>query len=184
MSNEKKIIDKIIADAEVEKKKILDEAKKQADAVIIKAEDVAEKEMNIAREEALTEAEKAAAKVISGAAMEAKKAILQTKQQCLEAALSNAKQKLLSLPKKEYEKVILGMLEKAEKGDILLSEKDRDSLRAALAAKGFEISEETRDITGGFIVKKGEIEYNYSFEAIMTVEKEQLEQIAAEILFR
>ena len=184
MSNEKKIIDKIIADAEEQKARILKEANVQADAVIIKAEDAAEREMNIAKEEALTEAEKAAAKVISGAIMDAKKAVLETKQMCLENALSSAKNKLLNMPKAEYEKVLVGMLENAEKGQILLCEKDRKSLGKTLTEKGYEVSSETRDISGGFIIKKGEIEYNYSFEAIMTVEKEQLEQIAAEILFR
>ena len=36
---------------------------------------------------------------------------------------------------------------------------------------------------GGFIVKNGDIEYNYSFESIITVEKEAIRQAAAEILF-
>ena len=82
------------------------------------------------------------------------------------------------------EKTILGMLEKAEKGDeIIFSEKDREALADVVAAKGFQVSKETREISGGFIVIKGDIEYNYSFEAIMAVEKEEIEQIAAEILF-
>ena len=54
---------------------------------------------------------------------------------------------------------------------------------AKLAEQNVAVSEETRELEGGFIVKKGEIAYNYSFEAILTVETENIEQISAEILF-
>ena len=66
-----------------------------------------------------------------------------------------------------------------------LSQKDKqnEALMSKMAEKNIVVSDETRDLEGGFIVKKGEIEYNYSFEAILTVEKENIEQIAAEILF-
>lgn len=47
----------------------------------------------------------------------------------------------------------------------------------------FTLSAQTADISGGFIVKNGDIEYNYSFESIITVEKEEIQQIAAKILF-
>ncbi len=184
MGNEQKIIEKIIADAETEKAKILGEAETQANKVIKKAEELAKKEMEASSKLAKIEAEKAASKEISGAVMEAKKRVLTAKQQCMEATITKAKEKLLSLSGKDYEKTILAMLAKAEKGEeIIFSKKDRDVLADVVAAKGFQVSKETREISGGFIVKKGEIEYNYSFEAIMAVEKEEIEQIAAEILF-
>lgn len=184
MSNEKKIIDKIIADAEEEKKKILDAAKAQADAIIAKAEDAAERDVLAAREEALTEAEKASAKVISGALMDAKKAVLTAKQECLGQVVAKANEKLLSMSGSDYEEVILNMLSKAEKGEVLLSAKNKKELEKRLTAEGYQVSDEVRDISGGFIIKNGDIEYNYSFEAIMMVEKEQIEQLAAEILFK
>ncbi len=48
---------------------------------------------------------------------------------------------------------------------------------------GFTLSGRTADMNGGFIMKNGDIEYNYSFESIITVEKEEIQQIAAKILF-
>ena len=90
------------------------------------------------------------------------------------------------ITEEEYQNMILTMLEKAEKGEeIVFSQKDKQNeiLMAKLAEQNVAVSEETRELEGGFIVKKGEIEYNYSFEAILTVEKENIEQIAAEILF-
>ena len=73
MSSEKKITDKIVADAVAEKARILEEAKKQADSVINRAKEQAAKFLE--NEDVLSdaEAEKARDKEISGAEMQAKK---------------------------------------------------------------------------------------------------------------
>ena len=186
MSSEKKIIDKIVADAVAEKAKILEQAKNEADVVIQKAQEQSAKITE--NEDVLSdaEAEKARGKEISGAEMEAKKMILATKQSCVKMALDRVKQKLSQLSDEEYVDMILSMIEKAEKGEeIIFSQKDKQNqiLMSKLAEKNIVVSDEIRELDGGFIVKKGEIEYNYSFEAILTVEKENIEQIAAEILF-
>lgn len=186
MGNEQKMIDRIIDDANKEAQEILDKAKSEADIKIKSANEKAEKEMASYTKLAQAEAEKAAAKEISGAYMEAKKQILSKKQQLLEDVILEAKNKLLNFKDSEYEKTILNMLEKANcdnDSEIVLSKKDNTILKDALAKKGIKVSKETRDITGGFVVKKGDIEYNYSFEAIIAVEHEEIEQIAAEILF-
>ena len=79
MSSEKKITDKIVADAVAEKARILEEAKKQADSVINRAKEQAAKFLE--NEDVLSdaEAEKARDKEISGAEMQAKKMILAKK---------------------------------------------------------------------------------------------------------
>lgn len=186
MSSEKKIIDKIVADAVAEKAQILEKSKKEADAVIQKAQEQSAKIME--NEDVLSdaEAEKARGKEISGAEMEAKKMILATKQNCIKMALDRVKQKLSALSDEEYVNMIVAMMAAAEKGEeVIFSQKDKqnEALMSKMAEKNIVVSEETRELDGGFVVKKGEIEYNYSFEAILTVEKENIEQIAAEILF-
>lgn len=184
MSNEQKIIDKIISDAEQEKNIILNRTQGEADAIIRNANEQAAKELEQATILAEVEAEKAVAKVLSSAEMEAKKMILTEKQNCLEQTLELVKEKLYSQNPEDYEKTILFMLAKAEKGEeIIFSEKDYPALQGAVSEAGYKVSQETRDISGGFIVKKGDIEFNYSFEAMMAVEKEQIEQMIAEILF-
>ena len=112
--------------------------------------------------------------------------ILATKQSCIKMALDRVKQKLSELSDKEYVDMIVTMINTAEKGEeVIFSQKDKQNemLMAKMAENQVTVSNETRPLDGGFIVKKGEIEYNYSFEAILTVEKENIEQIAAEILF-
>lgn len=183
-SSGQNIIDKILADANAEANQIIQKAQKEADAALETANQAAEKKRNALLLLAQAEVEKVISKEISGAEIQARKTILQVKQECLEDTLSAVKQRFLSLEGKEYETVILSMLAKAEKGEeIVFSAKDRDALQAVVTEKGYVVSQETREISGGFIVKKGNIEYNYTFEAILAIEREEFEKIVAEILF-
>ena len=84
----------------------------------------------------------------------------------------------------EYAEKFFGLSLVDEKEIIyIVSKKDAARLADVVKEKGFVLSEKTADIKGGFIVKNGDIEYNYSFESIITVEKEAIRQAAAEILF-
>ena len=186
MNDGKIIIDKIIAEAEEAAKAIIAKGQQEADAILKAAQDKVDRELDVYDRNAQAEAEKAAAKEISGAEMQAKKAILETKQNILADVIAEAEKKLLSLDDAEYAKVIGGMLEKVDKKlgtEIIVSAKDASRLAAVVAEKGFVLSDKNSDISGGFIVKNGDIEYNYSFESIITVEKEDIQQIAAKILF-
>lgn len=186
MGSEQKIIDKIMADAKAEVDKILADAKAEADQIKNAAKEKADKELAARRKLSEAEAEKAGAKEISGAEMAAKKRILEQKQEILEETIQEAFAQLTKLSDSDYESIIEKMLAGAsiDKGtELILSKKDKGRLKKLIEDKGLVLSEEERDITGGFIVKQGDIEYNYSFEAILSVEKEQIEQLAAEQLF-
>ncbi len=186
MNDGKIIIDKIIAEAEEAAKKVLAKGQQEADAILKAAQEKADKEADVYDREAQAEAEKATAKEISGAEMQAKKMILETKQGILAEVIEEAEKKLLSLEDAEYAKVIGNMLDGLDKTlgtEIIVSAKDATRLAAVVKEKGFTLSDQTSDIGGGFIVKNGSIEYNYSFESIITVEKEEIQQTAAKILF-
>ena len=158
MNDGKIIIDKIIAEAEEVAKASLAKGQKEADAVLKAAQEKVNKELDVFDRNAQAEAEKAAAKEISGAQMQAKKAILETKQEILAETIAEAEKRLVS-------------------------KKDAARLADVVKENEFTLSAQTADISGGFIVKNGDIEYNYSFESIITVEKEEIQQIAAKILF-
>lgn len=186
MNNEQKIIDKIISDAKSEAEKIVKNAKLSADKELKAAQEKVDKQLAAYKALSQAEAEKAASKELSGADMTAKKMILSKKQECLENVIQEAKEKLLNLSGDEYIKVIENMLDNVdkEKGqEIVLSFKDKDTLKDTVSKKGFKVSERTGNFKGGFIVTSGDIEYNYSFESIINVERENIEQLAAQILF-
>lgn len=185
-SNQQKIIDRIASDARAEADAIIQEAQKEANEMIQAAEEKARKELAKYHELSQAEAQKAAAKEISGAHMNAKKNILSVKQEVLSETIRAAEQKLMSLPDDEYQKLIGDMLDSAEDGEdclIIVSQNDKKRLENLISSKGRKLADETKELSGGFIVKKGDIEYNYSFESIVTVEREEMEKIAAEILF-
>lgn len=186
MNDGKIIIDKIIAEAEAVAAASAKKGEQEANAILDAAREKVNKELDIFDRNAQAEAEKAAAKEISGAQMQAKKAILETKQEVLAEVIAEAKERLISLPDAEYAKVIGGMLERLDRTlgtEIMVSEKDAARLSEVIREKGFTLSAQTVDIDGGFIVKNGEIEYNYSFASIIAVEQEEIQQIAAKILF-
>ena len=173
---------------------ILAEAQAEADAILAKGKAEAEAILEAARQKETEktmalyamEAEKAKSKELSAADMQAKKQVLAKKQQLIEEVMQEAKEKLHSLSGTEYKVVLIGMLDQAqvaEGAELIFSEQDKAAFGADIASRGYTISEETRDLDGGFVVKQGDIEYNYSFSSILTVEKELLEQTAAQILF-
>ena len=186
MNDGKIIIDKIIAEAEEAAKAILAKGQKEADAILKAGQEKADKEADIFDRNAQAEAEKAAAKEISGAEMRAKKAVLEEKQKILAEVIAEAEKRLLSMEDAEYARVIGSMLEKLDPSmgkEIIVSSRDASRLAEVVTEKGFILSDQHSDISGGFIVKNGDIEYNYSFESIITVEKEEIQQMAARILF-
>ena len=186
MGNGQNIIDKILSDAKAEAAKIEEAAMAEAEKIISAAQAKADKEAAKAEEAGKDDAAKAAGKEISSAQMKAKQMILATKQKCIEDAVASAKAQLKGLEGAEYKVVILNMLTAAkidEGCEVILSSADKESFGKDIEKLGYKVADETREVEGGFVIKKGDIEYNYSFESIISVEKEDIDQAAAKILF-
>lgn len=186
MNDGKIIIDKIMAEAQERANAILKKGKADADKFIEAVEEKAERQRVALTETATLEADKVKQKEISGAQMRGKKEILEKKQEILTNVLAEAEKELNTLPDEQYAKVIEAMLDKVEKQpemEIIVSTKDRERLEKTITDKGFVLANETRQIQGGFIAKSGDIEYNYSFESMIAVDKEELQKTAVEILF-
>lgn len=186
MNDGKIIIDKIISDADEAVNKIIADAKKAAEATIKSYEDKAAREKAKNDKIVADEKDKVIAKQISSAQMNAKKTVLAQKQLILENVIEQAENRLINLSDDEYVNVIGTMLESIDKNlgsEVIVSSKDKDRLADIIDQKGFVLSDKTADIEGGLIIKNGDIEYNYSFNSIITIEKDDIQQIAAKILF-
>jgi V/A-type H+-transporting ATPase subunit E len=185
MNNDQKIIDAINYDAKQEEERIIHLANEEAEKVIAEAKAQAERENAPIIEKAKQLASEVIAKEISSAEMEAKKTILSQKQALLSETVSAAKSKLNGLNSDKYKEVISKMISSVNisGATVIVSEKDKADISDIFTEKGFIVSDETRNIKGGFIVKKGDIEYNYTFDSIFSASKEQIEETAAKILF-
>ena len=189
--------------------KILEEARALAEANVKRAEEEAANMIKTAREEAeakrkqiIEKAELEAAEVkkriISIAELEARKQKLQAKQEVVDEAFDLALKKFNSLPDNEYQSILIKMISfcvKTGEEEILLSARDKqrlspgfiDELNKILHQKGIsanlKISDETRDINCGFILKSGDIELNNSFEAIIRMHRDDIEPEVIKTLF-
>ncbi|MDF2820960.1 MAG: atpE [Clostridiales bacterium] len=133
----------------------------------------------------------------SAALLQGNKLILQAKQQLINNVIVSAKDSLVKLPNDEYFKVIIKMVKKyalAQPGQIAFSKSDKERLpeqfgtllQTALAEKtgaSLVISEETRNINGGFVLIYGDVEENCSFDALILASKESLQDNVSKVLF-
>jgi len=198
-----------MAGAENLRERILEEARRQAQANIERAEKEAAQIIQAARqkaedksksilEKAQREAEERRRRLISVAELEGRKQKLSTKQELIEEAFRKAVEKLNSLPDQHYREIITDMvISSVKSGDeeVIFSEKDRkrlgnkfiDNINKRLKSKGIKgdvrLSGETRDIDGGFILKKGNVEINNTFEALIRMRREELETEVVKVLF-
>ncbi len=132
----------------------------------------------------------------SGAQMQRKNRILTAKQEMIRGVIDAAKQKLTGLDSIDYF-VLLGKLAEkyAQSGDgvMYLSESDLNRVpayfRSALAEIGEKkggtlvLSDQSRDLGGGFVLAYGGIEENCTFEALFEENKERLQDVVRATLF-
>lgn len=198
MSGAEKIQAKILEEARAAAEANLNRAKEEAANMIKAATEEAEAKKKQIIEKAELEAAEIKKRIISIAELEARKQKLKAKQEVVDEAFDLALKKLINLPDDEYQSVLTKMISfcvKTGNEEILLSSRDKqrlspgfiDDLNKVLQQKGMpanlKISDETRDITGGFILKSGDVEINNSFEAIIRMNRDDIEPEVIKSLF-
>lgn len=195
MTGIEKIIAKINEDAEVEYRRIVDEASAQADVILRDAADAARSNAASVLADAEDERAEIERRAMSMAGLEVRKMRLETKQKLLQRAFDEALAKLTGLPEAESEKLLVSLATgAAEDGaELIFSPADREKYGArvvaavnrALAARGASVtlSDQTRNIPGGVIVLNGRVEINCAFDALLGDRREDLTAGIAKILF-
>ncbi len=179
--------EKVISKAKLEAEKILEEARVQADKkcaeIALKSE--ADKKDMLSRAQ-------------SAAQLLEKKAVLNAKQQIINAVISKAQNSLHQLSDAEYTDMIVRMIKKyahSKQGVIQFCAVDRKRfpenfasiLNNALADRKDALlicSEEEASIDGGFLLRYGDIEENCSFDALFSTSKEELQDKVNSFLFK
>ena len=193
MKGTEKIIAHIEADAKAKANEILAEAEQKCAEIKKQYEEQASELYS----KKIREGVKACQDLEEGALrisrMEAKKGILAAKQDMVAKSFNLASERINSLPENDYIAFLVKLAKDAGgKGDeeIILNAKDRSSigqkLLQALNAEGVHMSlaEETRDITGGLILRSGAVETNCSTELLVEICKGELSSKLADILFQ
>lgn len=197
MTGLEKILQAIEADATAYADAVLSKAKLEADEIISSAKIEAEKKCSEITAKSERDCKSVISRAESSAQLQEKKVILDAKQQIISSVIANAKNSLINLPDADYFGKILQMVKKhtlAMSGAILFSEKDKkrlpkdfdQRLKDALSEKvgaSLTISEQTRNLDGGFILVYGEIEVNCSFDALFSAAKDDLQDKVNALLF-
>jgi len=193
-----KILERIQQDAQSEVDRIKGRASATADEILKKAQAEAETLKVQALEDARDEAKQRGERIVATASLDLRKALLAEKQETIDTAFQAAVDILVKMGDAEYRKIIKDMiLPNVQTGDeeIILSERDKarlgddfvQEINRQLAESGkkgnLTISQDTYNIVGGFVLRRGQIELNSSFESLFKSSRDDLESEVSKILF-
>jgi len=192
------IIAEIRKDAERRRKEILQEARTQAEGIVAEAKAKADADYSRAVAQGKEAAERHRRQRLQVAALEARKQVLAEKQRWISAAYEQALRRLAELPAEEYVGLLAGMLYRQADsggGEVVLSPEEREKYGAEVVrrvnsrleqegkAVRFSLAEDTKDLGGGFVLRRGKVEVNCSFKAQLRALQDELEVEVAGILY-
>jgi V/A-type H+-transporting ATPase subunit E len=193
-----KLVERIISDGRKQAERIVSEAQLRRIETISDANAAAEERYARQVDAARRAAGEEKRQRVTVAAVESRKSILEEKQALIAETFKRALKVLVELPREEYMELMVKMLatEMGERNsELVLSPGDRERLgkeivsaaNDALSEGGklgrLTLSEDTRDIAGGFILHMDGIEINNSLEAQINSQRLELEPRVVEILF-
>lgn len=195
MNGIEKIVARMENDARDEADALRAETAAKCAEIRAEYEEKAQKEY-AARIQAGAEACRAQAQRLAGAAdMEARKSILNFKQNMIYDVFKDAERQLAALPKADYISFLASLAAKAAvygEEELVFNETDAKEVgkevakaaNAILGSRGqLTVAEETRKIPGGVIVKHGDIETNCAIDTLVQLHRSELAPQVAELLF-
>ena len=146
----------------------------------------------------MKDAEQFASRIERTAQLDAKKEILGLRQEMVSEAFRLAEQKLAGMPEEEYLAFLTRLaLEAVSTGteELVMNEAQRDTLGEKLAAavnaarkeagKNGEVTvaQDTREITGGFILRQEKVEVNCTLDLMLELIRNEVAAEVARVLF-
>lgn len=196
MTGLEKIVSHIVEEANTSAKEQLAKASEEAAALKEQAAMEAQKECDQIAQKSVADIKNYKDRVTSSEDLKRRTAVLAAKQELIAGTIDKAYETFCNKTDEEYFTVIREMIEKfalGEGGMIYFSEEDHKRMPAgfaetiqAIAAKKngtLKLSEETRNIKGGFILAYGGIEENCSFRALFDVKRDELQDKVQKELF-
>lgn len=198
MAGAEKIVEKIMHDAGAEAEEVRRQAREEAEQVVEKATREAEQEKEQLLKEGRARADERHRQLVTSAHMDGRRQVLGAKEELINEVLEEAQRELARLPRERYARVLRDLLLAAageEEQELILSPRDREDLGPELLEQvrtqrqeqgrpvRLALAEETRPLEGGFVLRQGGVELNYSFFALLRSRQEELEAEVARILF-
>lgn len=179
---ENKIIDKILSDSSERADKIISDAEIKAKAIVDSARIETETYSATTLKKLEEEREAIISRRETVANLEARKIELGAKQKVIDEVFKRALKILVDLPEKEYQDLIIAMLEYAEDGDIVTVKKSCKSMLPKVfftsfsKLKGIKLGYNTQggSFEGGMILSNGKVDKNFTFETELDELKDKI----------
>ena len=193
MNGIERITNRIEADARAEIDRILGAAREEAEQIRVRGRAQAEVEASALRERGEKAAAEREERLVSMARMEARQMSLAVKQEMVEKAYALALEKLCTMPDETYIQVAAELLTQAApggRGEVIFNSTDAGRVGATVVALANEklggkltLSGEIRPISGGFLLKNGNVEINGTFETLVRLQRTLMAGTVAKKLF-
>lgn len=191
MNGGDKIIDRIKADSKSAVDAVMAQGTKSCDSIMLEAEKTAGKRE--AEIEAKTQAKlsqiEASAK--SRAELETRNALLKQRRAEIDKTVECLFEYLTGLDDSAYFEALYRLASqlKGKSGELYLNQKDLNRLpqdfesRVKAAGLNATVSQTPADISGGFVLKSGDIEENMDFKALISSRRDEIEDLIHRELF-
>lgn len=189
------IVSRIASDAQQEADSILRAGEEQAQAVLQRCREQAERETAQTLQEAEKQAKLREERLVNAARLEARKQTLAAKQEMVDEAFRKALELLCALPEEEYASLLSSLAAASAvtgREQVILAPRDRARYGKQVVVKANELladrgkltlSEQSREMAGGVILKEEKIETNCSFEVLLHLKRDSLVADVAGVLF-
>lgn len=185
------ILNRINSDCEESIAAVNAEADSRCEEILAQAKTQAEQNAAAIREKCNKQLDRLKEMSRSRAGLEARNTLLKTRREEIDKTVDALREHLLSLDDGAYFDALCRLAAKlgGKSGVLYLNRRDLDRLPADFESrvrdKGLDasVSREPVDISGGFILKNGDIEENMDFEAIIAAKRDEIEDLINRELF-
>jgi V/A-type H+/Na+-transporting ATPase subunit E len=193
-----RLTERIMREAQEEHDRIIERARAERDTILVDADASAKNIFRRRVRQARNIAEEEKKRSVTVAGLEARKEVLRDKQEMIARVFDLARQAVLDLAEDDYLEFLLALLADVppcEDAEVVLSPTDRERVGAGLVERAnaarvcmdgqpcFRLSEETRDIAVGVVVRCVGLEMNSSVDALIDARREDLESSIVQLLF-
>lgn len=188
-----KITSKIIDDANADAKALTDHSESQVKEILEEAKEKADEIVADAKAKGEIERDKRLVSRRSVAAIDGRNQILSKQREMIERCFDLAAEKVAGMDTEKYLDFLVNCVKSSKRteGELILNKKDRDAVGDELVKRlnsentkaGFVLSEETKNIRGGVMIRFGNVYENASIDAVVEQVRDELTSEVAGILF-
>ncbi len=191
MNGSERILSRIRTDCDESVRKIETHAQHEHDRIIADAQHRADTQAAAVAEKTAQKRAQLETSSQSRAQLARRNALLKQRRKEIDTTVEELEAYLLGLGDNEYFEAIYRLAAKlrGKSGEIFLNKKDLKRLpenftkRMAAAGVDASVSQTPADITGGFILKCGDVEENMEFAAIISAGRDEIEDLINRELF-